>query len=977
MLSAAVITALYLIAGYAVQGYVADQLGRIPWDITVGQRDAVRNYPAYQAHLRATPGVKSTQGFGFLRVINGSGVKVEVDGRPLAVRWMAIAAASDPSLLPAGLRPVPGSALKRAALIGTRDPITGAPVDVSAGSTLLLRKIPPVKGDGHSHSHGHDDEAKVDVSADVPEILFEAKLAEPAEMERQEFNKWMLRKIGAMAYLPEQAIVIIVPMDEFARVATLFDRSFGASAGLHGASAAPPYVPEMMHLVALDRDRWITPWRFETSLDALSKLQQRLYNDIRDVTIFSFVSSDTFATLNRMFEVNRLVGAVTLLVAVPLLWLSWAVANMLSGLLLINERRLIGLAVIRGVPVSMVSRALIVALIVGGAAGGVLGLALGIGLTIAGETLLGLPPPPLEILLQGAGYFLLFVLLGTLIALVSGWKVIRWVRDMTPREAIAHVSSREVSDQVDRSSALYRMWGLALLMLGLYKLFCWISGVDPFSSSAGPPSTVAQLLMVLDGLLNFVAVPFLLFGVTSLLRWRTGGIQYLLSALSAPLAGKLRWFVAEHMATNRQRVAGMLFISSLATAMALLPQVAADTLEYRMARGIDAAIGGDVQMDFGAADLARDAGGLRTAAGHAQVFGPGLAAIERAIRADPNVTGVTLVEQYIAPDVYVPNQQGLLVNLLQSASTYLGLVYSEPQLGAGRPFRDIIRDSADGNLITSTGLLQMREIPMHKDIALGFNGDEPVPARLDDAIAFLPGQPSIDVAQREGFAAAEVDYLNYLLGSDARVVAARQTFERGPLSRLHMLPSRFVFIVRMANGAAEDDIRGLIRTMPIQPQDVRWQAEERRKLSRDMFISLALANMNVFMIGGLVLAIAGVVVVGLANFLSERRTFSLLRLRGLPLPTVLRVSLSIFLVPVLTGVALGTLLGAIAGFGLAEAIWQLPRIYGVAGLLGSRMVFSGSAAAIVAAFGAILLIVALCFALWPFRGTANENLKDR
>src|SRR5712671_5793428 len=128
LLSAAVLASLYLVANYAVQAYVGEQLNRIPWDIIVGQRDAARNYPDFQSHLRSIPGVKRVEAFGFLRV-----------------RWIAIAGSSDPSLVPPDLKAAgcrdPGSNYVCAALVGARDPATGKPLAVAAGAVLQLRKV--------------------------------------------------------------------------------------------------------------------------------------------------------------------------------------------------------------------------------------------------------------------------------------------------------------------------------------------------------------------------------------------------------------------------------------------------------------------------------------------------------------------------------------------------------------------------------------------------------------------------------------------------------------------------------------------------------------------------------------------------------------------------------------------------------------------------------------------------------------------
>ena len=75
-----------------------------------------------------------------------------------------------------------------------------------------------------------------------------------------------------------------------------------------------------------------------------------------------------------MEAVARLVGLVALLVSLPLLWMGWVLAANLTGLLMLNERRTLGLLRLRGVPGRAMGRAFLVALLGGGLAGGVLGL---------------------------------------------------------------------------------------------------------------------------------------------------------------------------------------------------------------------------------------------------------------------------------------------------------------------------------------------------------------------------------------------------------------------------------------------------------------------------------------------------------------------------------------------------------------------------------------------------------------------------
>jgi predicted lysophospholipase L1 biosynthesis ABC-type transport system permease subunit len=193
---------------------------------------------------------------------------------------------------------------------------------------------------------------------------------------------------------------------------------------------------------------------------------------------------------------------------------------------------------------------------------------------------------------------------------------------------------------------------------------------------------------------------------------------------------------------------------------------------------------------------------------------------------------------------------------------------------------------------------------------------------------------------------------------------------------LKVVPSRVVLLLKTRSEPDREMIAGILAGLPVVPQAVRWEGTEREKVGKDMFVSLALENMKVFMIGGLIMSLAGVLVMGLANFISERRNFALLRLRGLPFTQILRFSLALFLVPVLVGIVFGAFLGAISGYGIAQAIWELPRVYGVAGFLENRLVISPMAYAIAAGFAVALSVVAVIFALWPLRKTAREAIKE-
>jgi hypothetical protein len=69
-------------------------------------------------------------------------------------------------------------------------------------------------------------------------------------------------------------------------------------------------------------------------------------------------------------------------------------------------------------------------------------------------------------------------------------------------------------------------------------------------------------------------------------------------------------------------------------------------------------------------------------------------------------------------------------------------------------------------------------------------------------------------------------------------------------------------------------------------------------------------------------------------------------------------------------------LGALSGYGIAQAIWELPRVYGVAGFLENRLVVTSAAWAIAVLFAVILSVVAVGFAVWPLRRTAREAITE-
>src|SRR5204863_2262403 len=99
--------------------------------------------------------------------------------------------------------------------------------------------------------------------------------------------------------------------------------------------------------------------------------------DSKFTTNSFIVDSTTEVPLERMQNIARLIGIISLLVALPLLWMAWVLAANLAGLLMLNERRTFGLMRLRGISGRLMGRALLISVTLGGLGGGLLGLATG------------------------------------------------------------------------------------------------------------------------------------------------------------------------------------------------------------------------------------------------------------------------------------------------------------------------------------------------------------------------------------------------------------------------------------------------------------------------------------------------------------------------------------------------------------------------------------------------------------------------
>ena len=129
-----------------------------------------------------------------------------------------------------------------------------------------------------------------------------------------------------------------------------------------------------------------------------------------------------------------------------------------------------------------------------------------------------------------------------------------------------------------------------------------------------------------------------------------------------------------------------------------------------------------------------------------------------------------------------------------------------------------------------------------------------------------------------------------------------------------------------------------MRASPYPPLEIHDLEHEVGKVGTDMFIALALANMRIYLVGGLALALIAILAIAMANYAEDRRTLALLRIRGASPRDLWRFVVATLLSPALLGLLLGTFAAVLAGFGLANYVWKLREIRTVVQLLPTRLV---------------------------------------
>jgi hypothetical protein len=233
--------------------------------------------------------------------------------------------------------------------------------------------------------------------------------------------------------------------------------------------------------------------------------------------------------------------------------------------------------------------------------------------------------------------------------------------------------------------------------------------------------------------------------------------------------------------------------------------------------------------------------------------------------------------------------------------------------------------------------------------------------------------PPKSVSDRQGYVQARVDYLNYLFSSNAYLATSA---DNPHLGGLQILIPRIIVLLRTDQAVEPVAFqKAIAKATPFPPLEVHSLSQEIGKVGSDMYISLALANMRIYLLGGLMLALIAILAVAMANYSEDRRTLALLRIRGASPVSMWRFVVAMLLSPALVGLALGAGSSVLAGYGLANYVWRLREIRTVVQLLPTRLVVGSLTGWVVLMLIVVLVGVASGFSWWVFRDTAHKSMQ--
>ena len=286
---------------------------------------------------------------------------------------------------------------------------------------------------------------------------------------------------------------------------------------------------------------------------------------------------------------------LSLLVALPLLWMAWVLAANLAGLLMLNERRTLGLMRLRGISGQAMGRALLIADCRPAARSAACSAwSCGSVVPLLVYERGGLPLGRADPAVAAAALRRLPGHLGRPRA-----------RRQPPARALRDddLAARGVAPRVGvggvRGVAAFGALQALALVLGIYVLFGWtfdfsLSSLDHRHRRCGR----------IDRGLDFLGLPLFLYGVATLLASKRERIQRVMAPIVRPIGGRLGRFAVRHISVEAAPHGGVPADRRADGGVSLYPTITSRSFADKAERGARVQLGTDWQLLYNAPDLA-------------------------------------------------------------------------------------------------------------------------------------------------------------------------------------------------------------------------------------------------------------------------------------------------------------------------------------------------------------------------------------
>jgi hypothetical protein len=961
------LSAIQIASRYALKQYVEDQLTRVSWDVSVYQPSDLAQAEKTRKQIAGIEHVTETQNIFFLRTSVPPTTVAYIDGQPMRSPWLSMLSVTDPSMLPMEIRPSPGKSVL--VLVGSKAQMGDAFLQLQNKKLFELR----INIKHHGMLIG-----RPGLEHQLEKQVFQVPLERTVRMDRNDVNRWFMDQTSSPTLVPELGVILVTAYNP--KILNAFDAvSRGVANHFDGDDpeemqgdhehemTAGQYLPDIIHLARMDRKAVISGWDVEASHARVAGLGRKIYEAAHLINSQVGIDNTSGVLLERMSKTAQAVALISLLAALPLVWMAWVLLANLSSLLLLNERRTFGLLRLRGVSGRDLGRAMQVAIAAGGLFGGGLGAVLGTALPILFYARSWLPWQTI-IKIQNPYVLTMSLIIGVGISLLASRRLVRYAASISPLEASGRIAASEAS----QAKVGFGWLQLLLLSLGTLKVLSWIFGWS-FVGDASP-----AWIGLLERGLDFVAFPFFVYGLTSLLVSRRTWLTVLLRPAALLFGGRLREVSLQHMSMRPHRIAGLLLIVAMMASISLYPTIMTAVFDNKIERAAHVQLGGQFQVSINipdlvpAASLSKD--GLRE---RYELVRARSLALQARLKALIEVKSAGFMVEGLVDGLYMPGQgfNSIPIYLIDSPDSYLGTFYSEAALGESDDFEGLIGKLDTSNLLLSTAMTKFWQRPVGGDMPVGhdING-RMLSAPVGGTLHFMAGIPLTTVQDRDSFVGERVDYLNYLFNNRSYIVASANDPK---LATLDVLMQRLVLTIEPNVGVTSSALRrAVLSALPSEPMQVRDLGDEVSRLGSDMYIFLARQNVQIYMFGGVLMALIGILAMAFTNYAEDRRTLGLLRIRGCGPREIFQFLSAGLSAPATVGLIFGALISLVVGFGITNLIWKLHDLKNIMLYLHTHLAVSWQTATVGGLLILIVLAIVLFFSRWIFKRSARESLSD-